>query len=275
MAPGLLRNGASILVIVAALVAGGCQANGVAPPAVQNLRPGSTYLLHVPGIAGDTIFDRNWMGALKAGGAAEAVELFDWTCNDAGIDALRAYARNRRQAARLAERIAARAADDPTGRIVLTAESGGAAIAIWALERLPAAIKVNEAVLVAPALSPTYDLSAALRHVSGRMTYFSSRGDWFVLGFGTRVFGTSDGRNVEAAGYVGFHRPEAGDASQYRKLVQMPYDPAWMQWGDFGSHTGALSPPFAHYFLAPLLARDGHQERDARWSGPIVCGTAP
>lgn len=249
-----------LLLLLGGLGGAGCQASGVGSDSSQIIPLGSTYLIHVPGIAGDTVFDRHWMDALRAGGAADAVRLFDWTCNDPGIDALQAYARNHREAGRLAGLIASRAAEDPSGRILLTAESGGAAVVVWALEQLPPDVKVSDVVLVAPALSPAYDLTAALRHVNGKVSYFSSPGDWFVLGFGTRVFGTSDGRYVEAAGYVGFEHPARADSRQYAKLRQLRYDPEWMRWGDFGNHTGGLSTAFARQFIAPLLVRERDQE---------------
>lgn len=238
----------------------GCQASRLQVGSTKPLPSGSTHLIHLPGIAGDTPFDRWWMDALAEGGAADRAELYDWTCNRPGIDALQAYARNRQQALKVAELIQSRSAEDPRGRIILTAESGGAGVAVWALERLPAKVVVDDVLLIAPAVSPAYDLSAALRHVRGKMYYFSSTGDWFVLGVGTSMFGTMDGRRSNAAGFVGFSRPESADAGQYAKLVEMRYDSVWMQWGDFGNHTGGMSPSFARHFLAPLLLRDHHEE---------------
>lgn len=119
-------------------------------------------------------------------------------------------------------------------------------------------MKVDQVVLVQPAISPGYDLSRALKHVKRNMYYTSSPGDWFVLGVGTRVFGTSDGQKSDAAGFVGFRPPPTADARQYRKLVEIKYDPAWIRWGDFGSHTGALSTSFAFHVLAPLLTGNPH-----------------
>ena len=56
-----------------------------------------------------------------------------------------------------------------------------------------------------------------------------------VLGAGTRVFGTIDGKKEEAAGLRGFKTPdEPADAKQYDKLVQMPYQDAWMEIGNIG-----------------------------------------
>lgn len=235
------------------MACGGCESTGLINPQQEPLPPGATYLLHLPGISGDTFFDRAWMTSLKEGGVADRVVLFDWTCRDPGIDALQAYARNRRQADQIAHLLSSQAESNPTGHLILTAESGGAALAVWALERLPRNVKVDQVVLVQPAISPGYDLSSALRHVKRNMYYTSSPGDWFVLGFGTRVFGTSDGKRTDAAGLVGFQAPGSADARQYRKLIELKYDPVWMQWGDFGGHTGGLSTGFAYHVLAPLL----------------------
>jgi len=237
------------MLFLTGLAIGGCQ--GVSPS--QSMPPGSTYLLHLPGVSGDTVFDRGWMNALRQGGAADRVELFDWTCHDPGLGALQAYARNRHEAVRIAQLISARAAANPTGRIILTAESGGAALAVWALERLPRDLHVDQVLLVQPALSPGYDLSLALKHVREKMYYTSSPGDWLVLGLGTRLFGTSDGRKIDAAGFVGFRSPPG----PYQKLVEVRYEPEWMRWGDFGFHTGGMSTAFAFHVLAPLLVKDG------------------
>lgn len=107
------------------ILCGGCQGTGFSNPQEKPLPPGATYLLHLPGVSGDTSFDRAWMASLKQGGAADRVELFDWTCHDPGIDALQAYARNGRQADQIARLLSADAAANPTGHLILTAESGG------------------------------------------------------------------------------------------------------------------------------------------------------
>ena len=60
------------------------------------------------------------------------------------------------------------------------------------------------AVLLAPALSPEYDLTAALRAVSREMVVFWSPLDIFMLGMGTKVFGTADRVRTAGAGLVGF-----------------------------------------------------------------------
>jgi hypothetical protein len=240
------------------MLSAGCETMPPLPQHPAPLPAGGTYLLHLPGIAGDSPFDRWWMNELKLGGAADRVELYDWTCHDPWFGALQAYARNHREAQKIADKIVEHLGANPTAKVVVTAESGGAGPLIWALEKLPAGAMVDDVMLLAPAISPDYDLSAALSHVRGKAYAFTSAGDWLMLGWGTSTFGTIDGKKVQAAGRYGFVRPKLADMAEYKKLVQFPYDSAWMRYFNFGSHAGAMSPSFARHFLAPLLVQDEH-----------------
>jgi hypothetical protein len=210
-------------------------------------------LLHLPGIAGPRWCDRRMLAGLRDGGVEANFVTYDWTEHDSGIDALQAYARNHREAMKIAGLISAHAAADPDSPIYLTAHSGGCALAVWALENLPASVKVQTVLLIAPALSPGYDLTAALRHVEGKMFVFSSTLDVVVLYSGTKLFGTMDGLHGAAAGYAGFVQPPGADPVAYRKLVQFQYRKDWARYFDFGDHIGGMSRPFAKAVLAPLL----------------------
>jgi len=215
-----------------------------------------TWLLHLPGIAGERRVDHNLVRGLHDGGWDGQETIYDWTEQDPGLDALRARKRNLEEAAKVAGLIEMRLRKDPKLQITLTSHSGGTGIAVWALEKLPNHVQVQTLVLMAPALSPTYDLSKALRHVRGKAYVFYSENDTVVLGVGTRLFGTIDGVNTPAAGLVGFKRPESADAPQYDKLVQKPYDKGWMIFGNIGDHIGCMSRPFAQNVIAPILIED-------------------
>lgn len=235
------------------LIAAGCAAPAAPPAATEPRAAGSTYVLHLPGVAGEMPIDLGWLDALHQGGVGNRLEVYDWTCNDRGLDALHAVARNHAQAQVIANRITARVRRHPSTRVILTAVSGGTGVAVWALERLPRDVAVDQVVLVAPAFAPDYDLSAALRHVKRKMYAFTSPVDFVVLGLGTSFFGTIDGKYTEAAGFVGLQFPPHADVAQYHKLVEMRYTPAWLRWGNFGDHTGAMSVAFARDYVAPLL----------------------
>jgi hypothetical protein len=204
-------------------------------------------------MAGDSLADRWWINELRLGGAADRVELIDWTCNDSQLGALQAYTRNHLEAQKVAERIMDCRSSGAATRILLTATSAGAGLLIWSLEDLPEGATVDEVVLVAPAVSPGYDLSAALHHVRGKMYVFTSPDDWFMLGWGTSTFGTVDGKKCQAAGRSGFVQPELADPAEYKKLVQLPYETDWIKYFNFGGHGGAMSPSFARHFLSPML----------------------
>lgn len=210
-------------------------------------------LIHLPGIGGERYIDRALVSGLTTGGISAEIEIYDWTSNSPGLSALMARQRNDEQAQIVADFIERRYREDPRRTIYVTAHSGGCGIATWALEKLPDDVKVDSLMFLAPALSPTYDLSAALKHVRGNAYSLYSRFDP-VLGYGTRMLGTIDGVKTDAAGKVGFISSGASDASQYAKLEQIPYDPAWRQARNIGDHVGAMNRTFAQRVLAPLLA---------------------
>ena len=91
---------------------------------------------------------------------------------------------------------------------------------------------VERVVLLAPALSPGYDLTAALRAVRREIVVFWSPLDLIVLGAGTRLFGTIDRVKTIGAGLVGFRVPAVNAADparsrEYGKLRQVRWHPRW------------------------------------------------
>ena len=180
--------------------------------------------------------------------------IYDWTEGDTGIVALQRHDIHPIEARKVADLIIKQFTANPTQPIYVTGHSGGAAILTWALELLPDEIKVESGCMFAPALSPEYDLTKALKHVNGKLYVFSSPHDFVVLGTGTKMFGTMDGVHSEAAGLKGFKQPATGDADQYKKIVPQPYQRAWaFKYGNVGSHICALRPKFARDYVAKLL----------------------
>ena len=222
----------------------------IVKPAVPILPP---LLLHLPGIGGKRSIDVAMTRGFKQGGFTGEIEIYDWTEEDAGLRSLISTARNHKEAQLIADKITQRFDRDPLSPIYLTCHSGGGGIAIWALEDLPARVKIQTVVLMSPALSPTYDLTAALRHVSGKAYVFSSIDDVLVLGTGCQLLGTIDGVKTQAAGMVGFKMPATADAGQYAKLIPEPYNPAWIQYDDYGNHVGGMTHLFGQLVLAPLV----------------------
>jgi pimeloyl-ACP methyl ester carboxylesterase len=222
------------------------------PPATQPfVKVTPSYLLHLPGIGGLMPIDRLLSDGLRDGRFFGQIDVYDWTRGNSGLLALTSYERNREEAKQVARMIEQAARRDPESKIILTGHSAGAGIAVWALEDLPADVHIDALVLLAPAISPEYDLSAALRHVKRAYAFISAHDP--ILGPGTRAFGTIDRVRSDSAGRVGFKMPESGDAREYGKLHAIPYDKAWMRYGNIGDHVGPMMRPFARVIIAPVL----------------------
>jgi hypothetical protein len=212
------------------------------------------WFLHLNGIGGERVCDHTLVSGLTAGGFDADFHIFDWTEGETGIVALQRQATHPIEARKAADMIIEQFKASPGTPIYVTGHSGGAAILTWALEMLPDEIKVESACMFAPALSPQYDLTKALRHVKGKLYVFSSPHDFVVLSTGTKMFGTMDGVRCEAAGLKGFVEPKTADDEQYKKIVPQPYQRSWaFKYGNVGSHICALRPKFARDYVAKLL----------------------
>ena len=241
-------------VLILAIFLGGCAAEKpIAQEETWPKPPTPAYLLHLPGISGDRGLDSRMVRSLVQAGFEGETEVYDWTSTDAGLAALTNQERHRQEAGVVAAKITTLRRADPNREIILTAHSGGTGVIVWALEKLPPDVHVDRVLLIASALSPTYDLSTALAHIDGEMFNFYSPLDVAVLDVGTTVFGTIDGPKTAAAGCVGFSAPKGADAAQYRKLRQFSYDSQWLRLGNTGSHVGAMARPFARAVLTPLV----------------------
>ena len=247
--------------ILIALLAVGCVSQPNTPmPANVTPFGRNVTLIYVPGIGGFGGNDQRWLKGLRAGGYEGKAEVRDWTGRLGPISALWAHARQRSEAHRIAGQLRKLRSQGRGAPVVLVAHSAGAGVAVAALEELPPGVQVDELVLLAPALSRSYDLTRALRHVRGRADVFYSERDTLVLAFGTFLFGTVDGVHGEAAGHGGFIKPQGASAAAYWRLVAHPYSSDRRLRGDDGGHHGVLGSGMAAWLVAPLLP--GHQSHE-------------
>ena len=194
---------------------------------------------------------RSWRWGLTWCGLPHALETFRWQQGFRAILTLADLWRtshHRSEAERLADRVRAIHAERSGEPVHVFSHSAGTAITAYALEQLAPQEAVTSAVLVGSALSPEYDLSAALRGTRYGILTVESRLDLFFLGLGTRIFGTADRRWTVAAGMVGFREPS--DPDQARKLYRTRWTLPLVRQGWVGGHTSIASPWFVRGTLA-------------------------
>ncbi len=162
-----------------------------------------------------------------------------------------------RQAGLVAEAVRSFQSAQPDDPVFLVGKSGGTGVMVKALEELDEE-SVERVVLLAPALSPGYDLTPSLRAVRSDVVVFWSPYDVIILGAGTRLFGTIDGVRSVGAGLVGFVTPGPDDPDperirQYAKLRPVRWEPRMASTGYLGGHFGPDSPIFLRKYVVPLL----------------------
>lgn len=204
----------------------------------------------VPGVAGATPQYQGLIDGLHDGGINRPVQIVGWGApsifffmnfNDTHI--------HESAEREFAERISKWRAEHPNARIDVIAHSAGCGVTLGALKRLGHE-KVDTIVLLAPSVSPQYDLAPAVQAVAGTTHVFFSDRDKTFLEWRTSTFGTYDNLKLPAAGNRGFRNLPA-------RSMQHPYEPAWESLGHDGDHFGTLARKFARDIIAPLLSSPG------------------
>jgi len=216
----------------------------------------------LPGIEGRGASSWSVLRGIEDSGFPGAVILWDWTTGlwPLLLFHLRAQRRNRCKGEALARLILGYQNDYPGKPVYLIGHSGGAAVAAWAMEALPEGRAVTGAAMLGAALSPAFPLGPALRKVQGCLWNFWSPLDLPLLGAGTLIFGTADGRHSVSAGLCGFAVPQGAAAEVkelYRsRLRQRRYELRMARHFNLGGHFGCVNRVFVAEMVAPLLFGD-------------------
>jgi hypothetical protein len=211
---------------------------------------GANLVLVADGVGGLDLCGTGLQTVMSAAGSPDVVKIVPWGHGFGRWHADLTNVANRDAQARLiADQVLEFPARGNPGSVFLVGKSGGTGLVVKALEMLPADA-VEAAVLLSPALSPGYDLTLALRAVRREVVVFWSPLDVFVLGVGTKLFGTIDRVHDVSAGLVGFHE-RGGEA--YAKLRQIRWRPGMATTGYLGGHVGPDSPAFLRKYVVPLL----------------------
>ncbi|GJQ26394.1 MAG: hypothetical protein HBSAPP02_14260 [Phycisphaerae bacterium] len=209
---------------------------------------GVTFVLG--GIEGPSQHSRDMGLGLLRGGYRGAVSIFPWNRCVPVIGVFRnlmSHAHHEQQSDVLVELIRQHrsAYQSPVNFI---AQSGGCFVAVRTLEKLDAADGVAQAILLAPSISPDYDIRPAAQRCSGGLYSVGGRGDYFFLGLGTMLLGTSDRVHTPSAGLVGWHH-------RHEKFHEVRWHPSWTRHGYVGNHITTSSRRFIAEVIAPIFRK--------------------
>ncbi len=250
---------ACTMTLAAALLAvcTGCAGSSADHMSPQRLEHGLVFSLD--GVGGYNWGPRWLRSGLDEAQCPYAFYIFDWGHGPAGMFFTDLWDTdgNQRRASELADLILNYQKFYPGRPVFLIGHSGGGGMVDFTLEQLPEGVQVDVAFLLAPALDPGRNLAPALRHVRKACYVTYSAGDVGLMGLGTSVFTTMDGKHTVGAGLVGFRLPpdlSAADRAEYAKLRQASWNVSLVKSGALGGHMGWSSPGFARDFIAPILA---------------------
>lgn len=216
------------------------------------------YTILLTGVTGRFPWDDRIARGLVDGGLPTAIEIHDWTRGPLllPVNMVDVW-KKRRETQEIAAKIVDYQKRYPGRPVHLVGLSGGGAMVVKTLEALPPDVRVDSAVLLAPAVSTVYDLRQAQAHTERGIHNFYSPLDLFVGGALVLTCGTIDGSHLTSAAVAKFKPPEAltdAEEAQYAKaLTQHPYSPTMLADGHPGGHFGWTSPPFVRDELAPIL----------------------
>jgi hypothetical protein len=140
----------------------------------------------------------------------------------------------------------------PSGKIYIVCHSAGAAVVLAAAGCLPPHT-IDRIVLLAPAVSPEYDLRPALCcSREGIDSFYSSRD---LISRLMCLVGTADGHWQCSAGCVGFTPVGDGWAEEglYRNLRQYAWQKEMAEASHHGGHFGCTQLDFFRCYVIPLL----------------------
>lgn len=258
-----LRWPSSVLLAVAGALmtalAGGCDVNG--PPHVTPARLDRGLIVILPGIEGTSANNVAIRAGLRQADIPAATEIYDWTRFGRGAAMAFDQSAARRKAHEIATHIDTYRRAHAGRPVVVIGQSGGGAMAVFVAESISQGVRqqtsrpLDGVILLAPALSPGYDLTVAIAGCGGRMVSCYAQTD-VMLRTLTTLGRNFDGVPGPTAGQSGFVLPPGSPGDRraaFDQLRQIAWDNSMLRQGNYGGHLGWSSPAWVAHQLGPIV----------------------
>ena len=213
------------------------------------------YVLILPGILGEQMWDRRIEQGIRQAQFACNVEIYDWTKGP--VMMLSNIGGDRQEVEYLVRRISTFKQAHPQRPLILIGHSGGCRMVIGVLEALQRNRFVDRAVLLSPGLESAYDLRSAMEATRRGIVAFHSKLDFPISAPLTFARGLTRLRLDASAATFGFQVPATlnePDRAMYLKLLrQREYRSDMLVTGNAGGHFGWTVPKFVSSHIVPLL----------------------
>ncbi len=222
-------------------------------------------IIILPGIEGCSSINDSIARGLVEGQLRHAIRIIDWRSFWIWTPLHLIRERHNRCRSRAVAEIVMDYQHHFPGRPVhLIGHSAGAGIALFVLEALTPEHRVVTAVLMAAAVSTTFDVLRLLNRTERGIWNLYSPLDLPTTGLGTIIFGTMDRRHAISAGSLGFRlvSRNTGSATQLSgadaqlrtepQLHQVRFRPSMMKSWNFGGHFGTTNAAFVQDHVAPI-----------------------
>lgn len=250
--------------LMAAVLLGGCSSKPMwnaeyRPDRKQRLDRGCIF--YFDGAGGGTKKSNYAAGVIEGmlnAGYQGAGEMMSWETGKGLMADQKASVEYKREKARESAASIRRYMEEHPGRPVgLLGFSAGTAEAVFALECLPEAAKVDHVVLLGASISRDYDMTAALKRVKHKLQIVTSTHD-HMLSIAMPLSGTADRKfHDPGAGIRGFVLPANATEETKRiyaeKIATIPYSKDFRKDGDKGHHFDNVKMEFIRDHVAPLL----------------------
>lgn len=216
---------------------------------------GHRVVFAVNGVANGTAVTEALLGLNGECGLGLCIRNVSWCRHDSIKLDLVDHDAQLNAAVRIASEVTMIRKDAPNAKIYFVAHSAGTRIALAAAEMLPAQ-SVDRIIVIASAVSCSYDLTGALRASRFGIDHFYSTGD-SILDAATEAVGTADGLRSAPAGRTGFRLAftDRKDIEAYRNLRQY----AWkMDYAGHGGHFTWTNERNMKNYVVPLLFVEPH-----------------